>query len=439
MVVEDIPKLYTALAEWLACVTILIIHRKRLDKNDILRVTLTLICSLGLLCGIQLFCGKVSGILWLVGMLVAVLVMMVTIWIALRTSRLEALYNTAGAFIWAEFAAALGWQIETFYATKYMNYTKIYSICFCVIMLVLTYAAFYIAERLAWKDSLERYFINISTGDILGVWLSTLVFFVISNLSYIAIQSPFSGTTLPEIFNIRTLVDLAGIIMLELFHIQKAESDSRREIDTIKRTLYIQYIQYRQSRENMELINQKYHDLKHQLQVIRAEEDNQKRLGYIDELEQNISFYDAQIETGNYVLDTILTEKSRQCLKQDITMTVVADGSLLNFMHVMDIATIFGNALDNAIEHEVLIEDKDMRMIHVTISQHDALIHVIIENKFSGKLRSEGKRILTTKHDERFHGYGLKSIRYTIEKYDGFMSAGVEDGWFKLKMVLPKK
>lgn len=434
--IGDIPKLYTALAEWFACILILFIHKNHAAGGKILKTILTYSVSLILLIGIQFFCGQVSGGLWLLGMLIALVVMLATIKIALDISVIDALYYTAGAFMWAEFVASLEWQLESFYILK-VAHIEIFRLCIFLVIYGLAYLAFYISERLVWKDFFEKYFIIISTGDILRVWISVLVFFSISNLSYVRIESPFSGTSLTEIFNIRTLVDLAGVIMMELFHVQKAESDGRRELDAIKQTLYMQYMQYRQSSENMELINQKYHDLKHQIQVIRAEQDNEKRMDYIDDLEESIIFYDSQIESGNYVLDTVLTEKSRKCLKQNINMTVVADGSLLDYIHVMDIATLFGNALDNAIEHEVMISDKSERMIHVTVSKHDELIHVIIENKFSGSLRSDGKRFLTTKKDERFHGYGLKSIKYTVEKYQGIMTAGVEDGWFKLKIILP--
>jgi len=434
--IQDIPKLYTAFAEWMACIFILIIHRSRIKSEDKVKLAFTLTISLGVLCAIQLFCGKVTGVLWLLGMLLAIIVMITTIHFGLNRGYLEALYFGAGAFIWAEFAAALEWQMESFYAAESSG-LKLIRIILCLIMYIIVFMVFYVAEKFTWKDSLDKHFITISSSDIVRVWFSVIVFFSLSNLSYVSIKSPFSGNSMPEIFNIRTLVDFAGIIMLELFHIQKAQNDERRELDAIKQTLYLQYMQYRQSSENMELINQKYHDLKHQLQVIRAEEDNLKRISYIDELEQNISLYDSSIETGNYVLDTVLTEKTRYCLKQGINMTVVADGSLLSFMHVMDIATIFGNALDNAIEHEVLIPQKDKRMIHVTISKHGELIHVIIENKFGGQLRSDGKHILTTKQDERFHGYGLKSIQYTIEKYNGIMVANVENGWFRLKIMLP--
>lgn len=436
--VQDIPKLYTALAEWLACVIILFIHKDRIKKENLVKIFSVLICAMALLDVVQLFCGTVEGVAWILGMAIAISIMFLILLICLGMNYLEAIYYTASAFIWAEFAAALEWQIESFYSYRF-NDSKLYSILVCCVIYSFSFGIFYLVERIAWKNALEGVDATISSGDIFRVWVAVIVFFTLSNLSYVKIQSPFSGSSLQEIFNIRTLVDLAGIIMIELFHIQKAENDGRRELDSIKQTLYLQYMQYRQSSENMEMINQKYHDLKHQIQVIRAEKDNYKRIGYIDELEKNIGFYDSAIETGNYVLDTILTDKSRQCLKQDINMTVVADGRLLNYMHVMDIATIFGNALDNAIEHEVLISDKSMRMIHVTVSRHEELIHVIIENKFSGELRSEGNRILTTKPDQQNHGYGLKSIQYTIEKYDGFMAAGVEEGWFRLKLMLPVK
>ena len=433
--IQDIPKLYTAFAEWLSCIVVLIIHRQRVKISELLKIGFYLGGSLLLLGGIQLLCGKVTGVLWLCGMIVAIIVMIATIHFCLDITAFESIYFAAGAFIWAEFAAALEWQIESFYSPIF--HSIFWSVIPFILMFGIVFTAFYIAERLVWKDCFERHIIKISSSDVLRVWVAVVIFFILSNLSYVSTKSPFSGTSLQEIFNIRTLVDFAGIIMLELFHIQKAENDGRRELDSIKQTLYLQYMQYRQSSENMELINQKYHDLKHQLQVIRSEEDNQKRIGYIDELEQNINFYDSSIETGNYVLDTVLTDKARQCINQNINMTVVADGSLIKSMHVMDIATVFGNALDNAIEHEVLIPDVKHRMIHVTISKHDELIHIIIENIFSGQLRSDGNRILTTKRDELYHGFGLKSIQYTIEKYDGFMTAKVEDGWFKLKIMLP--
>ena len=198
MVVEDIPKLYTALAEWLPCVLILLTHKKHLANQRVLRTGIAFAVSLAMLCAIQLFCGTVSGILWLLGMLVAIAVMIATIKISLDIPCIEALYYTAGAFMWAEFVASLEWQLETYYAHRLSD-----PLLFCRLIFLFIYTAvfwvFYLCERLVWRDFFEKYFISISAGDIFRVWISVLVFFSLSNLSYVRIDSPFSGASLTEI------------------------------------------------------------------------------------------------------------------------------------------------------------------------------------------------------------------------------------------------
>ena len=106
-----------------------------------------------------------------------------------------------------------------------------------------------------------------------------------SNLSFVYANTPFSGSYISDVNNIRTLVDLAGLVMLYAYHIQRSELRVKYELDAVKNILQNQYVQYRQSRESIDLINRKYHDLKHQIAVLRAEPDAQKRADYLDEME----------------------------------------------------------------------------------------------------------------------------------------------------------
>ena len=71
----------------------------------------------------------------------------------------------------------------------------------------------------------------------------------------------------------------------------------------------------------------------------------------------------AQQHSGNPVLDVILTTKMRTCADRGITLTAVADGKLLEGMSSMDIASLFGNALDNAIEATSKLPDPQQRLI----------------------------------------------------------------------------
>lgn len=104
------------------------------------------------------------------------------------------------------------------------------------------------------------------------------------------------------------------------------------------------------------------------------------------------------------MLDTLLTAKSLFCMKNDITMTNVIDGTLFGFMDDMDICSIFGNALDNAIEYELQISEKEKRLIHVSAySQHNFLL-IRFENYCEDIIDFRESLPVTTKKDTKEHG-----------------------------------
>ena len=170
---------------------------------------------------------------------------------------------------------------------------------------------------------------------------------------------------------------------------------------------------------------------------MRNETDAEKRNEYLNQMEEEIRQYELQNKTGNHVLDTVLTSKSLYCDKHGISLTTVADGTLLNFMETMDICSVFGNALDNAIESVLKLKDKEKRLIHVSVSRQKNFLMIRFENYFEGMLEKDVDNIKTTKVDERYHGYGIKSIRYTINKYDGAVDIQAKDNWFELKILIP--
>jgi len=209
------------------------------------------------------------------------------------------------------------------------------------------------------------------------------------------------------------------------------------ELESVQNVLENQYLQYKQSRESIELINYKYHDLKHQIEVLRKEQDPEKRNAFLNKMENEIKQYELQNKTGNGVLDTVLTSKSMYCDKHGITLTSVVDGHLLDFMETMDICSIFGNALDNAIESVLKIEQKERRLIHLTVARQKAFLMIRLENYFEGDLEYEKGQLESTKKDKAYHGYGIKSIRYTVNKYDGAVDIDTKDHWFNLKILIP--
>ena len=218
----------------------------------------------------------------------------------------------------------------------------------------------------------------------------------------------------------------------ELF--KKSQLKQEKElVDFLYRT---QQEQYKISRENIAVINQKCHDLKHQIRALRNA-DKEELDKYLGEIEESVEIYEAIVKTGNDVFDTILTEKSLYCKKHGIQVTCVADGSQLGFIDTIDLYAILGNVMDNAIEAVEKFEEKEKRQIDVMIyRQHNFLVMNII-NPISEQLVYEDGLPLTRKADKFSHGFGLRSIRQILRKYDGFLNISEEDGCFSLKMLIP--
>jgi sensor histidine kinase regulating citrate/malate metabolism len=116
----------------------------------------------------------------------------------------------------------------------------------------------------------------------------------------------------------------------------------------------------------------------------------------------------------------------------------VVDGALLDFLNAMDICSIFGNALDNAIESVLKITNKEKRLIHITVTQQKSFLLIRFENYYEGDLKYQDRGVLaTTKKEKGFHGYGIKSIRYTVQKYGGAVDIAAQNNWFDLEILIP--
>ena len=264
--------------------------------------------------------------------------------------------------------------------------------------------------------------------------LSVLLFVIINILSF---HEGLGGvSTLPYEWGYFYLTQMICIVVLylesELF--KKGQIQQEKEmLDFLYKT---QQEHYKIAKESIDLINQKSHDLKHQIRALRNA-DKPELDRYLGEIEDSVEIYEAIVKTGNDVFDTILTEKSLYCKKHNIQVTYVADGSQLGFVDTIDLYAILGNAMDNAIEAVEKFEEKEKRQIDVMIyRQHNFLVMNII-NPIPEQLIYEEGIPLTNKKDKLSHGFGLRSIRQMLRKYEGFLNISEEDGCFSLKMLIP--
>ena len=236
----------------------------------------------------------------------------------------------------------------------------------------------------------------------------------------------------------RTLTDFGGVIILLLYHNLLVEVSARTEAELEQQLLQMQYSNYQISQESIDVINQKYHDLKHQIAALCFELNDEEKYGYLTQMEDEIRQYEAENKTGNKTLDTLLTAKSLKCQDLGISLTCVADGAELDFMKPTDLSVLFGNALDNAIENVSLIDDPEKRLIHISVSPKKNFVLIQINNYCENQIKIKNGYPVTTKADKSNHGFGLKSIRYTVEKYHGTVTFSINKNWFELKILIPQ-
>lgn len=429
---QNIPAVWTACAHWMACLLYLLLLPRRWKGW---RFWSAMAGFLLLQWGLVQSFYTYSGIRFNLGYICFALLCMLPQLALSELPTASSVYYAARAFILGGFSASLAWQLYTYFR---QGKPVLYTLWVQCLFLLLSYGAVYgvmlLLERRQRRGLAEM---TVSPLACASAVLIAVVIYVFSSLSFSTLDTPFGGASDAEAFNIRTLVYLGGVAILYAYHLQLYENYSHQEVEALQNMLNMQYANYCVSQESIDLINRKYHDLKHQIAILRSEVGTEQRLEYLDQMEQEIRAYEAQNKTGNKVLDTILTSKSLRCQNQGIKLTCVADGALLDFMDVMDLSSLFGNALDNAIEGVSKVPEPEERLIHLSVTQEKQFLRIRVENRCQGQVELRRGLPGTTKKDKRFHGFGLKSICATAAKYGGSATVRAENSWFELRVLIP--
>lgn len=238
-----------------------------------------------------------------------------------------------------------------------------------------------------------------------------------------------------ELYTVYNLFDITCcffIFMLqyEILKRKRAERDNL----LISHMIHLQKEQMQTSKEMIEMINIKCHDIKKQISML----DRHIPQDEIDELDHALNMYDAFAHTGNEALDVVLAEKSLFCGQQKIRFEYVVDGECLLFMRPGDVYSLFGNALDNAIEAVMKLEILEKRYIGFRVyKKNEKMVVIHFENYYAAVLDYEGGLPKTTKKDKYYHGFGMKSIQMLTNRYKGTLNINTKEEMFMLNILLP--
>lgn len=232
--------------------------------------------------------------------------------------------------------------------------------------------------------------------------------------------------------NIFSVVCCAIVILLISKTIE--QNNLEREVEYLQYAIKQGKQQYEISKDTIEMINIKCHDIKYKLGELFAAEGKISSKA-VDDLYKSISIYDSKVETGNELLDVLLTEKSLYCEQNKIKFSCMVEGKKLSFIESGDLYCLFGNIIDNALEAVKQLPDKDKRIINLVIKTKNDLLILQEENYFKGKLDFRDGLPVTTKEDKNYHGFGSRSIRMIARKYGGELTTFVTGDVFHLNIL----
>lgn len=218
------------------------------------------------------------------------------------------------------------------------------------------------------------------------------------------------------------------ILLLQYGLMERTKLEER--VEAMQEVVHQQRVQYETSRENVRLVEEKYHDLKQLLAGFRDKVPAEQ----LDQLERRVGGYDAFVRTGSDVLDVILGEKRSLCAQQAILFTCYVDGTALDFVEELDLYCLLNNALTNAMEAVAGLPEGE-RFVTLTAVRRQGMAAIHVENPYAGEVELENG-LPKSRRDARYHGFGMRSMARLVEKYDGSMAVKCEDQVFHLDMIL---
>lgn len=275
-----------------------------------------------------------------------------------------------------------------------------------------------------------EYKIKVSDLIVLTIdFLIVLIVFFISLYSFLNLDTIMLHTLDIITITFSFLFMIHFLYSKNMFHLREQERKDKMQIAH----LHQQYSYYRDRLKAEERVRSLYHDMKNHLLVLEGCKGTDLTHRMVEKLHSQIADYENYIHTGNEFLDIIIREKAAIAKEKGIDFTALVRFEDGLFLDALDISTIFGNALDNAIEASEKLP-QEQRLITVKAERRQDMLVIIVENH---TLSDTSVSLKTSKADPFLHGFGLSNIRNTAEKYGGQCSIQIVNGIFTLRLIFP--
>ena len=238
-------------------------------------------------------------------------------------------------------------------------------------------------------------------------------------------------------------ISIVGVIYSVFLTLSLAVKNilSNRQNRELQSFMYMQKQQYEYQLQQSVAVRHFKHDLVNHIGVLRElmnEKKTKEAKEYIETIWNIQDEFDLKIHTGDSFLDIIVNYYLYLALKENIEFVVLGKLTQKMPLEMFDITTLMGNILQNAVEAAV---KADVPKIRVELIEHKKEIFIVVSNSVAKKFNTKTDFFMTSKKDKENHGFGLKNIAATVEKYHGecYMESIVEnrETLFKISIAIP--
>ena len=351
------------------------------------------------------------------------LILLFGMWFCFECSFISAFFCTTTGYLMQHIAQRL-------YITLFIQLEWSMEFPFDFLGLTSITALMYAAVYFLFIRKKRENFYDISVDSVLQLFLSACAMFAVIvfdlAIGYILEGTEEAKAVMPYLWGFSIVTAFIALLLeFNLLSQKKLAGDYKK----LQSLLEDARKRYEQDKREIELVNLRCHDIRHQIRAMGGKLD----AAVVNELTTAIDVYDSSIKTGNEAIDVVLAKYNLYCRNHKIKFSCLLDGTKLGFISPHEIYALFGNAMENAI-HAVEPLEEEKRIISITENSANGFVNISITNYYKGELEMENG--LPVSHAEN-HGFGVKSMRMLAEKYNGRMYVQAQGEVFVLNLFFP--
>lgn len=274
-------------------------------------------------------------------------------------------------------------------------------------------------------------------------WIQFLIFPIFTICAVMLMTSSVIKSYHSDIIAIYYIIAI-GLIVLNLvvFHlISEILENSRnmKEAEALRQQSIGQLELYNSMRENYNIQRQRTHEYKNQIvcmDMLMKKKDYSKLEDYIGNISDGLDAQLDMVDTNNDVVNAIFNAKYYEAIKNDVLVVLKINDLSDIKISDNDIVTILSNLLDNAIEAAKQC-DIGKRIVKIKMLYEDAVLSIAVSNSYKAEpVPTEDGYIRTTKKDREEHGWGMRNVVATLEKYNAEYIIDYKNGEFVFSIIM---